>query len=96
MENTVREYAWLVDALRPHCDEVMTAVSGFDQRLSIGVRWGSHQVAVLVESAEMSDGGIVWRSVNQEIAAGVRSRADVILSVLSKRLSGVPAIMGAE
>lgn len=95
-KNTAREYQWLLDALRPHCDEVMIAVSDFDQRLSIGVRWGSHQAAVLVESAEMSDGGLVWRSVNQEIAKGVRSRADVILDVLAKRPGGVPARMAAS
>lgn len=92
----IQDYAWLIAALRPYCDEVMTSVSDFDQRLSIGARWGSHQVAVLVESAEMSDGRLVWRSVNQEIAKGVRSRADVILDVLAKRPGGVPATMGAK
>lgn len=95
MKSIVSEYAWLIDAIRPHCDEVLTSVSDFDQRLIVGARWGVNQAAILVEAPDVSDGAPAWFSLNREIAKGGRSRADVILDLLAKRPDGIPARMAA-
>lgn len=91
----IKDYAWLIEGLRPYCDEVMTHLTDYDRRLAIGVRWGETQVALTVESAaRFSDERPVH--VNAAVAAGALSRADVILAFLAKRPGGVPATMGAK
>lgn len=84
----IQDYAWLIEGLRPHCDEVMTHLTDYDRCLAIGVRWGETQSAATVESATRFSGEKPVH-VNAAVAAGALSRDDVIMAFLAKRPAAI-------
>lgn len=82
MEPELIPYQWLIDALKPHCDRVITFVD-IDGRVGIGAQWGGplatmrHAVAA---EGSLAEGSNV--SINAAIEAGRTTRRRVINCLL--------------
>jgi hypothetical protein len=79
MENELKPYAWLIEAIKPHCDQVISHTADWGDSIGIGAQWGGPKAkirrAVLVQSDHCN--------INQEIELGLTTRRSVINSILS-------------
>jgi hypothetical protein len=71
-------YAWLADAIRPHCDRIISNCSNYGFNIGIGCEWGRRariRVAILVESEHFS--------LNEAIERGRLTQRDAIKRLLT-------------
>jgi len=68
-------YAWLKDALQPHCSTVFAATTDHGASLAIGVAGGARRHVRIVESSQIS--------LNTDVAEGRLTRESVVQEILS-------------
>lgn len=86
-EEWLAAYQWLVEALTPHCDEVISEVMDYDgYQFAIGCRWGEgserKRRAFMVEHSFADYGFDYHFSANDHIERGLLSREAVIADLL--------------
>jgi hypothetical protein len=80
-------YAWLADALRPRCDEVICGVFDHGRRTAIGARWDNspRQSAIIVEDEYRGF------SLNATIEAGRLSKEQVLTKIMELEPVSMPS-----
>lgn len=76
------EYKWLIEALKPECDQVIEQVRDMGSIRGLGCRWGTGAERVRTAIAYIEDDVPV---LNNAIAAGSTTREAVIADLLSHR-----------